>query len=498
MRSYKYTVLTLVILTFLFQSCATLEMRQFEAVKQRPEEYTRFFKELDKAVDKAGVQDASTFPVPGFPYLRTDRFLMGISDRVVNEAQKQAWMQWMLQHNLNTREKEIKNLPDAILKDLGSRLGKQPDRNTLIADMKSYSNTSLSHDKNQPDFHDALKAAQRIPDEYSIMMRTFGLYPLWAPPVAWVTDDVYDEFRQWHKTPPEELEIQGELRAYVPSRTVKLSGRDVLKLFESAGQNALGVPEISIEEIQKLVNNFAPVIYQDVVGAYDKIGEVIWDEGHVSINPGQPVVYYYITYAFYKNKPVLQLNYVFWYLGRDGPNPPWIERGPLDGVTFRLTFDPEGKPFMADIQNNCGCYYFAVPQKERVKRIIPQPLAVDPFVPAWLPQFFPEKRISLRINSGWHQVQNVGSDEIPSNAMAYELIPYDTLEALQHHDGRSESIFDSTGIAKDSSRIEPLIFFPSGIHDIGSMRQRGHHAIKLVGRAHFDDPELFDKSFEFN
>ena len=32
-----------------------------------------------------------------------------------------------------------------------------------------------------------------------------------------------------------------------------------------------------------------------------------------------------------------------------------------------------------------------------------------------------------------------------------------------------------------------------GIVDIGSMRQRGHHAIKLVGREHFDDPDLFDE-----
>ena len=37
-----------------------------------------------------------------------------------------------------------------------------------------------------------------------------------------------------------------------------------------------------------------------------------------------------------------------------------------------------------------------------------------------------------------------------------------------------------------------------GIPDVGSMRQRGHHAIKLVGRAYFDDPLLFEKSFEFN
>jgi hypothetical protein len=37
-----------------------------------------------------------------------------------------------------------------------------------------------------------------------------------------------------------------------------------------------------------------------------------------------------------------------------------------------------------------------------------------------------------------------------------------------------------------------------GIPDIGSMRQRGHHAIRLVGQAYFDDPLLFEKSFEFD
>ena len=59
-------------------------------------------------------------------------------------------------------------------------------------------------------------------------------------------------------------------------------------------------------------------------------------------------------------------------------------------------------------------------------------------------------------------------------------------------------MFDSRGIAKDTGRIEFLLLFPMGIPDVGSMRQRGHHAIKLVGRSYFDDPELFDKNFEFH
>jgi hypothetical protein len=29
------------------------------------------------------------------------------------------------------------------------------------------------------------------------------------------------------------------------------------------------------------------------------------------------------------------------------------------------------------------------------------------------------------------------------------------------------------------------------------MRQRGHHAIELIGRGHFDDPDLFNQSFLF-
>jgi hypothetical protein len=37
-----------------------------------------------------------------------------------------------------------------------------------------------------------------------------------------------------------------------------------------------------------------------------------------------------------------------------------------------------------------------------------------------------------------------------------------------------------------------------GIPDVGSMRQRGHHALTLVGRSYFSDPYLLDNNFEYN
>jgi hypothetical protein len=498
MKINKFTFATFIFLVFVFQGCATLNMSQYEAVSERPEEYQRFFKYLDKTVDKAGAREASTFPVPGFPYLRTDRFLAGMRNRIDTEAQKELWVRWMQRHDLVAREKEIRNLPAPAFKTLALQLGEPPQRTVVIEKMKFYSEKSLTHDRRQPDFYDALRDAQKIPDEYSLTMRTFGLYPLWALPVALATDNVYDEFKDWHKTPLEDLKIDGNLTTYAPPQDVFFSQRDVVRMFRPSRRNVLGVPELSDKEIRLLVNAYAPIIQQDVVAGYDSVGQVVWENGHVRTNLRKPAVYYYISYAFFKGEPVLQLNYAFWYSARGGPNPPWIERGPLDGITVRITFDRGGQPFMADIQNNCGCYYFFVPRKERVRRIIPQPMAIDPLVPAWLPQSFPEKRLSLRINSGWHQVQHVGAGQVPQDALMYELFPYDALEMLPQSAGRKESIFAPNGIAKDSSRIEPLIFFPSGIHNIGSMRQRGHHAIKLVGRAHFDDPHLFDDNFEFN
>ena len=100
--------------------------------------------------------------------------------------------------------------------------------------------------------------------------------------------------------------------------------------------------------------------------------------------------------------------------------------------------------------------------------------------------------------SGWHQVNHLDAELMPMSYASYQLIDYDRLEMLPRGAHGFESIFNANGIAKDSPRIESLIFFPMGIAEIGSMRQRGHHAVLFIGRAHFDDPNLFDKNFEFN
>ena len=193
----------------------------------------------------------------------------------------------------------------------------------------------------------------------------------------------------------------------------------------------------------------------------------------------------------------MQINYVIWYPARGGSNAPLIERGPIDGLTLRVSLANSGMPFMVDMMNNCGCYHFFIPRRGQVLKIRPSPLAIDAFVPTWLPDGFPQNRLKVRVISGWHQVANIDARRMLHDFTPYHLVPYQQLEMLKKIDGHYESMFNARGIGKHTQRIESDIFIPMGIPQVGRMRQRGHHAIKFVGRAHFDDPHLFDDNFEF-
>jgi len=488
----------IVLLALFFQGCATISLNQRIADFQRPAEIIRFFEVLDRIVDEADARNAASFRVSGFPYLRTNRFLTGLKPDLDTDTRKEQWLRWLQQLDAKARKKEIHNLSSGAIRELARELGQEADRQILQDRVADYSEKLLNHDQRQPEFFSTVQAAVTNPGEYRTAYRVMGLYPITSLPVAIVTHRVQGDFKRWHHTPVDQLDIQGDLIAYGPSQPAAYSQATAGMVLKRSRKNALGVPIPSVTDEKILVGMFAPVIHQDQVQSYDKIGAVVWKDGHVRINPQQPTVYYYLTQARFKGEPVLQLNYAFWYSARDGPNSPWIERGTLDGLTVRISLDNGGLPFMADIMNTCGCYHFYVPDQKRVKRIIPSPGEVDVFVPRWLPELFPQNRLNIRINSGWHQVVHLGADRKPSGFLPYRLVAYDQLERLPHSENRYESIFNSRGIAKDSGRIEFLIFFPMGIPDVGSMRQRGHHAVKLVGRSHFEDPDLFDNNFEFN
>jgi hypothetical protein len=457
-----------------------------------------FFKHLDRAVEKYAVSDASTFAVPGFPYLKSNRFLAAVRKRPAQSEADLYWAGQMLKLGLNSRRKELANLPAGVFREISEATGDLLDRDTIYQITESYALQLFGDDQTQPNFINVLKKAVTIPDEYSSMTRFFGLYPLAGIPVTLATAMAYSRYKDWHATPLDNLKTDGRVVRFFPEETESVVDQAFMNnLYDPLHLDDFGLPVLTKLDERLLANRFAPTIYQDVLQDYDLIGKIIWKENQVQVDTGQPRAYFYVSHSFLGGHPALQLNYAFWYSERAGENAPAIERGPLDGLSYRVTLSRNGKPVMVDIMNSCGCYYFFVPQKEHVAKVVTKPGEIAPLVPAWLPTENPGSRINLRVNSGWHQVQKVFSGEVSAPGHAYSLVPYETLESLPKGKDQRESVFSPAGIMKDSWRIEPYIFFSMGIQNIGYMRQRGHHAIKMVGRGHFTDPDLFDRSFIF-
>lgn len=458
-----------------------------------------FFIELEKVIRKYGVFDASSFPVDGFPYLRTNRFLAGIKDYPDFIQDGNHWVRQLLNLGKASQIKEIGNLPDAAVQELSQVFAEPLNRQIIGQKAEAYARQLFASDQRHPDFLNLVQQAVWVPDEYSTLARWIGFYPLAGIAVTAGTAVAYGRYEKWHQAEPSELDLLGTLTQYMPQLAAESTDPDFIKqLYDPSNLDAFGLPKLTSQDVRKLAFRFAPIIRQDVAETYDRIGRIKWQNNQVQVDISQPSVYYYPSHSFLAGRPVLQLNYAFWYPERAGKNAPWIERGPLDGVTYRVTLDPAGDAVMVDIMNSCGCYFFFVPKKEAIAKVVNRPGEIAPLIPTWMPSEFPQKRLLLRINSGWHQVQHIGPEESSRNTQTYDLLPYEELESLPRENEQTESVFTSAGIMKDSWRIEPYIFFSMGIADIGYMRQRGHHAIKMVGRGHFTDPHLFDDSFQFH
>jgi len=481
---------------FLFLlGCATISSQRIPQTLERPRRCQEFFERLNEKVREADVRDASAFSVPGFPYLRTSRFLSALKERLKDEQERKIWVRWMQDLDLRSRKKEISNLPDEMVLSLTSI--NRPNREILYSQAESCSSELLSNDQTHADFYPLLQSLVEVPDEYSFMLRTAGLYPIIALPVAVVTENSRDKIRRRFDTDLKDLPVDGSLRAFVPAKGQPLGRERIQEIIEESRENPLRVPFPGAIGKKELVEAFAPILIQDMAASYDRLGEVRWKNHRIEVNPEKPTVYYYFSHAFLKGEPILQINYAIWYSERGGERPPSIEKGHLDGLTVRISLDDEGKLFMVEAMNNCGCYHLFAPDRERVDRILSRPLMFDAMMPQWLPEISTGDPLGIRINSGWHQVQRLISVKEAPDPVPYELVPYDVLEALPHEDGRTESIFNEHGIAKGSERVERFLLFSMGIPSVGSMRQRGHHAIELIGRVHFDDPPLFDENFIF-
>ena len=197
----------------------------------------------------------------------------------------------------------------------------------------------------------------------------------------------------------------------------------------------------------------------------------------------------------------MQLNYLAWFPARPKQGSFDLLGGALDGVIWRVTLGPDGRPLVYDSIHACGCYHLFFPTTRLAVKPGPPPRDIRESVevPTRGPDLAPGQRLNIWLTNTSHYIQALstvnGSEPMPVQTRFYAMEPAARLRLLDHPGGGTRSMYGPDGIVAGTERLERLLLWPMGIASPGAMRQWGTHATAFVGRRHFDDPWLFDRAF---
>jgi hypothetical protein len=191
-----------------------------------------------------------------------------------------------------------------------------------------------------------------------------------------------------------------------------------------------------------------------------------------------------------------QLNYVIWFPSRPKRSVTDLYGGLLDGLNYRVTLDASGEPILFETVHNCGCYYKAYPTEGLQRREWIE-YAEEPLILQAPKLSDPSTRVVVAMESGAHFVRHVYSNDIPPRPedTVYEVKDYAELKSLLTPNGKRQSLFNRYGLVAGTERLERFVFWPTGVHSPGAMRQWGKHAVAFVGKRHFDDPFYLEAMF---
>lgn len=468
----------------------------------------RWFAALDAATDRAHVRDGSAARVPGFAFLRVDRFLSSFRvEASVSATVFSAWGTRLRALDAEAREAELANLPAAALPDLAV-----PDKTAAQATTQRCANQLWREVEASPPQRAALVERARVPDDYTAWKRAVGLYPLTRLPFfagvqGWL-NRLRETFAQIATQP-----APATLRRFgLPPSAPVAPVADAVALVRTAPHDALGVPQFTPAEVQRLLAAHAPVWEIDSRGAFDAFGALYWPAERAprtppAVNTARPFVYARLAFTRVGAEVWPQLVYSLWFPERPLDGGVDLLGGPLDAVVLRLTLAPDGAPRMVDTIHACGCYHLFVPVGAAQLRPPPGSLGSSraaeewAFVPAQLPAIAPGQRIAVRLQSATHYVVGLRVfDDAPGGTAAldghYRLADDDALRQLPLPEGGTRSAFGADGIIVGTERGERLLFWPMGIDSPGAMRQWGRQPTAFVGRRHFDEARLAEERFE--
>jgi hypothetical protein len=454
----------------------------------------QLFNALDEAVEQQDVRDAQDRRVSVAPYLRVNRLLASYREEVQGQGLEQ-WLDAMQTLGIAGWMIEYANLSVESRQALWSlALDTEPQPPSFEQAL-----SDCAHKKRDTDFSsvaaiDALRHAAVVDDDYSSLNRALGLYPLTALGFRKGISDWHEETSETYQLSVKQLPVKGELLSYVARVDRRLEATEIAAILQHSSVNPLGIPMPGEAEIAGLFASYAPMYLIDTASGDDRIGRPVWaDDGEIHIDTSEPVVYRYTSHTRFRNQTLLQLNYVIWFPARTSTSSLDLLAGDLDGIIWRVTLLPNGKPLVFDSIHNCGCYhlFFA---GEGVKEMPAESGLAEPaFFPTNRQLAYQQTPLVLRIASGTHYIDRVHQlTSTPLVTIPYSMQHADELRSLPQSARQHRSLYNEEGLVSGSERLERFLFWPMGIPSAGAMRQTGHHATAFVGRRHFDDADLFE------
>lgn len=493
MKYSRHTPAALLTAAALLGGCASvppLSLRGTENSALR--ECAEWIQRLDATIDESGARDAEAHRMPGFPYLRSNRFLasfaMNSTDATGNRLKFHEWLQAMRDLDQHSRDVEIQNLPSAAVHVL-----LPPGKAALRRETRRCAGELLAADAVDADTPARLQIASEVPDSYSTALRALGLYPLTSIPFfAGVARWQVEAAAVFSRATTLSVAAERWIR-YTPAAT---GIEDPSSLLARVARNSFGVPQLSPPARDTLLDTYSPIFDVETVSDDDRPGALTWRSGStLSVDTRQPAIYRRIAFTRFGKDVLTQLIYTVWFPRRPATGRFDLLAGEFDGVMIRITLGPDGKPLIADSMHACGCYHMFFPGPRLNVRPAPHKRMEWAFVPAPLPALSTSSRLVIRLASATHYVTGIGVAN-HFDGVRYDAVDEDILRTLPTADGKTRSIYGTDGLIDGSARGERFLFWPMGIASTGAMRQWGRHATAFVGRRHFDDPDLLERRFE--
>ena len=492
---------TILLLTTLIAACSSHTpplARNVTAEKTEIQLCRDFYAETEAVIADAQVTDSESARIPGYPYLRVDRFLSSFRTQAMGE-QFDFWVSLMQQQAMQGWRVEIANLPMQPRTDLeNSALLNTLSIPDLDRALQHCAELLIKTDLSGEAGRSRLRKQAVVAPEYRTWQRVVGLYPVTALAFQAGIRNWHDQTRAIFSLPLTQLPVLGSLHRYVPAgQAGLLPAGEVAKIIARSSTNPLHIPLPDDIDRQRLLDNFAPILEIDELSGQDRIGTPVWQNAeYPSIDTARAAMFRLISQTRLGDLVLLQLDYSIWFPSRPCTSGFDLLCGHLDGITWRVTLLPDGKPWLYDSMHNCGCYHLFFPG-EYARALLQDALYREPaFSPQPpLPVDSPA-RVVLRISARSHYLQRIHhAASAEATQRRYLARPDTALRSLPLPDGGRRSLFREDGIVAGSERGERFLFWPMGIPSPGAMRQWGHHATAFVGRRHFDDAYLFADDF---